>query len=621
MCGIAGFESLGAADGFVADALLGELDHRGPDGHWTASAAGWRLVQNRLAVIDLSPELEYPMRNEDGNLALLFNGEIYNHVELRRELERSGHTFTSRCDAEVVVHGFEEWNTDLFRRLEGMWAIAIADERSGELVLARDPRGIKPLYVTTGSRFGFASEVIALVAAGLSRGERDHDAIDEYLTFHYIPPPLTGVTDVRALPPGTFMRRSANGVELRGTWSRPKFGEGEGPVTAHELDEILGAAVARQLRADVPVGIFLSGGLDSSLLLSYSVAAGVMPRAFTLTFTGHGDYDEWDTASRLAQHYDVPHERVALDVGFSDALHAVSRAYDVPIADPSAIATLKLAEHAREYITVALTGTGGDDLFAGYYRHRAHLVHRYIRGLPVGGVARLDAGRGRERRSRLALARSYLVRLAAGAGEDAWEQYLSVVGASTSDEGLGVMRSEPSALTAIRQRVFRRHSGETSAATLDAIQEFELATYLDGNLMVKEDRATMAFGVEGRVPLLDDHVHRIATSTTPKQRATLTRGKILLRDIARDRLPSGWARQRKRGFAVPMADLLGGPWRTAAVDWLGEHDSELVDTLQLRRLVPQPDRASDVWALIVLCAWDERLGAAKRVGGNRALAF
>ena len=423
----------------------------------------------------------------------------------------------------------------------------------------------------------------------------------------------------RPCPRAPLSAVSADGAEQRGTWSQPRFGEG-GAVTALDLDDILGAAVARQLRADVPVGVFLSGGLDSSLLLSYAAAAGAKPHAFTLTFSGHGDYDESQTASRLAEHYAVPHDLVALDFDFSNAVDAVSRAYDVPIADPSAIATLKLAEHARQHVTVALTGTGGDDLFAGYYRHRAHLLHRYIKRLPLGRIARLDPGRGRERRSRRALARSYLVRLAAGAAQNGWEQYLSVVGASTSAQALGAMRRQPLDLSAVRQRVLRRHDPGSPVATLDAIQEFELATYLDGNLMVKEDRATMAVGVEGRVPLLDDRVHRVAASAAPRKRATLTRGKILLRDIARDRLPRGWARQRKRGFAVPMADLLSGPWRDDAVGWLGEHQSELVDTSVLRRLVPQPDRAYDVWALTVLCAWDERLRAARRAGRAHAVA-
>ena len=460
---------------------------------------------------------------------------------------------------------------------------------------------------------------MALVAAGLSRGERDLDAIDEYLAFHYIPPPLTGVTDVEALPPGTFIRRSADGAEQEGTWSQPRFGEG-GAVTALDLDDILGAAVARQLRADVPVGVFLSGGLDSSLLLSYAAAAGAKPHAFTLTFSGHGDYDESQTASRLAEHYAVPHDLVALDFDFSNAVDAVSRAYDVPIADPSAIATLKLAEHARQHVTVALTGTGGDDLFAGYYRHRAHLLHRYIKRLPLGRIARLDPGRGRERRSRRALARSYLVRLAAGAAQNGWEQYLSVVGASTSVQALGAMRRQPLEMSAVRQRVLRRHDPGSPVATLDAIQEFELATYLDGNLMVKEDRATMAV-------VWKDACRYLMTVSTGSRRprpfgsAQRSRGA---RSCCVTSLGTGFL---EAGLANGNAALLfrwpifsavrGGMTRSGG--WVNISRSSSTPP-SCGDLVPQPDRAYDVWALTVLCAWDERLRAARRAGRAHAVA-
>jgi asparagine synthase (glutamine-hydrolysing) len=624
MCGIAGFQARGEDDIATAQALLGELAHRGPDGSWTEEVGGWRLVQNRLAIIDLSPAVAYPMRNEDASLALLFNGEVYNHSELRHELRSSGHTFSTMCDAEVVIHGFEQWGAGVFPRLEGMWALAIADSRSGEVILARDPTGIKPLYRTTSERFAFASEVTALVAAGLSTGAHDPEAITEYLAFHYVPPPRTGIADVRAVPPGTFVRRSLDGHEEAGTWTRPEFGGNPSRrVRSEELDAVFQAAVARQLRADVPVGIFLSGGLDSSLLLSYAAAAGAKPRTFTLAFSGHGGYDESETAARLAKHYAVPHERVELDVSFPQALGEVARAYDVPMADGSAIATIKLAQHARRHVTVALTGTGGDDLFAGYYRHRAHRLRPLVERTPAAlreRLSHLDPGRGGERRTRRALARSYLIRLASAGGASPWDQYLSLMGNSTSEAVLEAVCQQPVRLADARARVWERHRPSDRRTTLDAIQEFEFATYVDGDLMVKEDRATMAAGVEGRVPFLDDTVRLLATQTTPRQRAGITKGKVLMREVARKRLPAGSARQGKRGFAVPLGDLMQGAWRKDAMSWLEAHDSDLVSTSELAGFVSEPGRATDVWALSVLCAWEQRVRAAREAGGKAAHA-
>ncbi len=278
MCGIAGFAT--AADDSVGAERLGEgIANRGPDGISIGTFGSWCLVQARLAIIDLSDRVVYPMTNEDDTIALVFNGEIYNHDELRAQLEQRGHHFANRCDAEVIVHGWEEWGEGVFSRLSGMFAIALADTRTDELILARDRLGIKPLAHTTGERFGFASDAFALVGAGLSRGEIDTDAVAEFTAFHYVPQPLTGLRDVRQLEPGAVLRRRGDGETVVRRWAPEPFSDARaGAVpTAGELDAALVAATRRHLVADVEVGILLSGGTDSRLLLALAAELGAHP--------------------------------------------------------------------------------------------------------------------------------------------------------------------------------------------------------------------------------------------------------------------------------------------------------------------------------------------------------
>lgn len=612
MCGIAGYQQYGGdADG-PGRALLESLHNRGPDAGWVRRIGPYAFAQTRLSVIDLSADVRYPMSNETGDVWLAFNGEIYDHELLRRDLQRRGHRFATACDAEVVVHGYEEWGEGVFERLVGMWALAIFDERSGELVLSRDRTGVKPLVYTERGPFAFASTTSALVSAGLARAQADLDALREYLAFHYVPPPRTGLRDVVQLAPGTSLRRRGDGTTTITQWARSPFvaRAPRAPLDIDELDEVLQRAVRRQLRADVDVGVFLSGGLDSALVLAYAADAGARPVALTLGFRGHGDYDETPAAAALAQRLGIPHEVDEIGFDFGSAIDEIAAAYDMPFADPSAIATLPLARLARRHVTVALSGTGGDDLFAGYNRHRAHLL-----APPPGAVARAltavtgaDARRGGEGAGRLARARSYAIRMAQASSADPLDAYLKIVGSSTSAAGLAAISFDTRVGDARAAVARRNRLGALGRERLDQIQDFELRTYLPGDLLQKEDRATMAYGVEGRVPLLDDAVVALAGRIAPGDRATLRGGKLPLRELGRRRIPRAGHGRRKQGFAVPLASLFAGPWREDAADWLRGDTSEFVDVAAAAALVGS-DRAPalDVWALCALCAWERRL--------------
>jgi asparagine synthase (glutamine-hydrolysing) len=618
MCGIAGFELAhedGAARGRTLNACLA---NRGPDGDWYAEHGGYGLAQTRLAVIDLSDRVAYPIGNEDGTLWLLFNGEIYDHRLLRAELERAGHHFRTDCDAEVALHAYEQWDLDGLARLNGMYALAIVDERRGELVLARDPLGIKPLVRTTSDRFAFASDATALVSAGFSSGAIDTDAIEEYAAFHYVPHPRTGILGISQVQPGTALRRRADGSEQTLRFApRPLEGvPSREPVALETLDAVLQRSVARQLVADVNVGVLLSGGVDSSLLLAYAAALGAQPSAFTIGFAAHGDFDESARAAAFARAVGVDHHVRGFEVGFADAVEAMTQAYDTPFGDASALATLQLARLAREHVTVVLSGTGGDDLYAGYYRHRAHRLRRALRLVPAAlleRLARTGYERGAERSSALTLARSYVNRIAgAGVGDDL-EQYLGLVGNRTSLAGRHALGMDMST-SVTRERVAERLqlSRDGDGSRLRQLQRFELDTYLAGDLLVKEDRATMAFGLEGRVPMLDAEMVALASRVPDDQKATLLGGKRLLRELARSRLPDFPSRGRKRGFAVPLRDLFAGPWRSESIAWINELDSTLVDGRAASRLVTRsPSVASDLWAVVALAAWERRLRAAR----------
>lgn len=621
MCGIAGFRSA-ADDALKASVLSSSLRHRGPDGSSWGTYAGHVLVQTRLAIVDLSDRVKYPLGNEAENVWLTFNGEIYGFAELRRQLTRLGHYFRTRCDAEVVVHAFEEWDVEAFARLNGMFALAIVDERDGRVILARDRFGIKPLAHTTTDRFAWASDAMALVKAGLSRGAVDPEAIAEYAALHYVAPPRTGIADVTQLPPGVALIQDRDGRRSTATFAGVHRPSGNAtasdPVAA--VDAAMRSAVERQLIADVEVGVLLSSGIDSALLLSYALEAGARPRAFTLAFHGAGDYDETGPAANLASAHRIPHVVETFSSGFAEAVDGVSQAFDQPFADSSAVAALQLARLARTGVKVVLSGTGGDELFAGYYRLRAHRLRQ-----PLALANRLmpkdsnGGSKGFERRSSAAQRFGYLRRLVSAENADSVSQYMSLVGNATSSQGLAAINL-PVDLTNVRAQIAERLMGSaTGGSQLRQLMTFERSAYLPGDVLAKDDRATMSVGLEARVPFLDDEVAEAAAALSDHELSSLLSGKRVLRSLARLRVSGAVSRSAKRGFAVPVDDLLRGAWKAEAAGWLGAASSELVDVRRLRdQVLSGSFAAPDVWALSCLVGWERQLRRAARTASAQS---
>lgn len=623
MCGIAGF-SLGSVrdpDG-TARALASALAHRGPDGTTSRAGESHVLVHTRLAVVDLSERVVYPLANEAGDVFLAFNGEIYNHRILREELERRGHRFATECDAEAVLHGYEEWGDEVFGRLSGMFAVAIDDTRRGELILARDRFGIKPLVRTARAPFAFSSDAMSLVSAGLVPGDVDEEAVAEYSLFHYVPPPRTGIRHVAHVEPGTVIRRSVSGAQEIRRWAPKPFDGAATPgpaVSDHDLELALRAAVERHLMADVPVGVLLSAGTDSRLVAAFAADAGARPTAFTLGFPGAGSYDEVEGAAHAARLLGLDHVVERFDESFASALAGVAGSFDGPFADSSAIATLSIARRARQRVTVVLSGTGGDDLFAGYYRHRADLLTRAIAVVPAAVRRRVAAtrpARAHERGAYGTLMRSYLARLAAASEGDAVDRYLALVTGQASSAG-AVLESASDPADVARG-VADRIPFDQLGGMLRAVQRFEAQTYLPYDLLVKEDRATMACGLESRVPLLDPEVLACAERLPDRAKRDLRSGKKPLRRIAERRFgPAGF----KRGFAVPLGALFDGAWHSEAIDWLESCDSACFDAPDAARALRDDELpAPDAWALAALAAWERRLSRERLARPRRAAA-
>src|SRR5205085_4542579 len=510
------------------------LVQRGPDSDGVFLDGGVGLAARRLSIIDLAGG-DQPIANEDGTVHVVQNGEIYNHEELRRGLERAGHRFRTRCDTEVIVHLYEEHGDDFARRLRGMFAVAIWDGRgAGRLVLARDRFGIKPfLYRRVDGELSFASELRAL-----PRGEVDLDALDAFLAFNSIPAPLTIFRECRKRPPGHVLAWEDGELAVR-RCARPA------PVPADEVRREEDAELAEELRgrlrdsvrahlvSDVPVGVLLSGGIDSSVLAALAAEESSEPlRTFSIGFEERS-FDELGNARLVAERYGTRHRELVLRPDAALLLPALADAFDEPFADSSALPTYLVSRLAAEDVKVALSGEGGDELFGGYYTYAADLLAERVGGLARAArplVERLPASTAKasfDYRAKRFVRAAHLPPLERHHG---WKEIFSPAARAE-------LTGRRSAFDPVE--LLRARYDETAGADgLARLQDVDLGIYLVDDLLVKTDRASMAHSLEARVPYLDTVVTNFALALPTRHKVRGLAKKVLLRKAAAPLLPA-----------------------------------------------------------------------------------
>jgi asparagine synthase (glutamine-hydrolysing) len=610
MCGISGIATTGGAVDPARLAAMSEtLVHRGPDSEGSFVDGGVGLAARRLAIIDLQTG-DQPIGNEDGRIQVVQNGELYNYRELRRDLERAGHTFATHGDTEVLVHLYEEHGLAFAERLRGMFAVALWDAPRRRLVLARDRYGIKPLYYREAEgELVFASELRAL-----PRGEIDLDSVEAFLAFNCIPAPLTIFRETRKLPPGHVLSWQDGRLELT-RYARPApvlsdevRHEDEAELT-EELRARLRDSVRAHLVADVPVGVLLSGGIDSAALTALAAGESAEPvRTFSIGFEERS-FDELGDARLVANRYSTRHEELVLRPDAALLLPALAEAFDEPFADSSALPTYLVSKLAAEHVKVALSGEGGDELFGGYYTYTADLLAlrygslaRFARPL----VERLPSSSAKASFDYKAKRFVRAAHLPPLERHHAWKEIFS---AEARTELTG-RRGDFDPVDLLRDRF-----AETEGAELLArLQDVDLGIYLVDDLLVKTDRASMAHSLEARVPFLDPLVTNFAHALATKHKVQGLRKKVLLRKAIAPLVPAPLLGRRKRGFSIPAAAWLRGELEPFARDTLSEEvvrRQGLFDPASVRRIVEdhvsgKEDLSRQLWGMLAFTLWHER---------------
>lgn len=575
MCGIVGQVKVGGGiEQPSVNAMMRRISHRGPDdsGVWISSDRCVALGHHRLSIIDLSPAGHQPMLDSSGTLRLIFNGEIYNFLELRSELGKAGSRFRSHSDSEVILEAYRTWGAGCVSRFNGMFALAIHDERARTLFIARDRMGKKPLYYArSGGRFLFGSEAKAVIAAKTD-GEwpLDPQGLNSYFAFGYIPGERSIFAGVTKLPPGHSLTYDLvrDDFKVEPYWSIDAAAR-SGTRERHdvedllsELDRLVDDSVRLRLIADVPLGILLSGGVDSSLITAMAARHSSRPlKTFTVTFPGGGAYDESAHARTVADHFRTEHHELPLPQADLSVLRAVAHHLDEPLADPSVLPTYLISKLTRSHVTVALGGDGGDELFGGYGWYRVGLqVDRNLRRVPspVRRVAAAAAGllpmgvRGRNYvRGHARDLAGFLIN-----NSTMFEPRLRRALLRPSFNGSDLLDPEH------QKRVRWLGVGDPVLQ----MSLLDLATYLPDDILVKVDRASMAFALEMRAPLLDYRIVEFALSQVPSPlKATAEGSRYLERELARRVLPPMLDLNRKQGFVMPIHDWLRGEWGAAAI--------------------------------------------------------
>jgi asparagine synthase (glutamine-hydrolysing) len=625
VCGIAGRL---AAPGVAPPLALvrrfaAALVHRGPDGEGFYDDQHVALAHRRLAILDLSPHGRQPMQSEDGQIVTIVNGELYNHHELRAELEGRGHRFVGTSDSEVVAHLYEEHGSELFGRLRGMFALAIWDRRRRRLVLARDRAGEKPLYWADGpGGVSFASELTALLMDDALGREVDLDAVDDYLALQYVPAPRTIFAGIHKLPPGHLLEAEpGRPPEVRPYY---RLTPAEAPADEGEAIERVRAAVDEAVRSrlmsDVPLGAFLSGGIDSSIVVACMARASSRPiETFSIGFPEAAD-SELPFARLVAERYATAHHEHVVSPDMIGVLPRIVRHHGEPFGDPSALPTWYLCEMTRQKVTVALSGDGGDEAFGGYRRYAwAHNAHRILalpRPLAATVALALRALPGGPAR----WVREYGAHL----GADEAARYLRFISHFSAGEKRSIYQPELAARFA-DDRTARRFAELLARSSrpepLGKLMDLDRETYLPDDILTKVDRASMAHSLEARAPLVDHHVLELAAAIPSGWALRRGKGKQILKRAFADLVPAEILHRKKKGFSLPLA-------RWFRAELAGHARDLLTDDTARRRGLFRPDAAAELltrhaagedhgdrlWNLLVLELWFREL-----VDGRAAL--
>jgi asparagine synthase (glutamine-hydrolysing) len=614
VCGIYGAFSTDPARPIEAGLLerMGHaVVHRGPDGTGTHRDGPFGMGMRRLSIIDLAGG-DQPIANEDGTIWVVFNGEIYNYRALTAGLRARGHRFSTASDTEVLVHLYEEYGERCVERLRGMFAFAIWDAPRRTLLLARDHLGVKPLYyASTAQGLLFGSELKALLQSAWLSRRIDPHSLSAYLQYGYVPDPQSILEDVAKLPPGhTLLVRDGRSESPRRYWhATPFFHEAHVPPSEDAAAEALWArledAVRSQLVSDVPLGAFLSGGLDSSTVVAIMAGAGGPPvKTFAVGF-GEDQYNELPYARQVAERFGTEHHELMVEPSDLKVLDELLASFDEPFADSSAIPTYLVSRLARQHVKVVLSGDGGDEIFAGYERYRVDQQRRWLGllgdvglGVPLRALgSMLPVGRGKNTLFNLSLPRTRR-----------YMESMSLFPERDLPDLLGSPR------TSAGQRLER--FADPSLDPLSRLQDLDIKTYLPGDILTKVDRMSMANSLEARVPLLDHGLVEFACRLPVALRMRAGAKKYLLKRALRGRLPQELLDRRKQGFGVPIESWFSGSLRGFFHDRLGDGrrlagigiSGQAIQRLQGEfERTGRRDYCDRLWALVVLDRAVQRL--------------
>lgn len=616
MCGIAGIANFTdmEADPVILRKMIRTLVHRGPDDEGLECREGVGLAMRRLSIIDLAGGRQ-PIANEDGSVRVVFNGEIYNFRELRRELLKKGHHFSTRADTEVLVHAYEEYGTDFPARLNGMFAFALHDRKNRKLLLARDHLGVKPLYYHWSERtLLWGSEIKAILAAGVKR-KLDRDALGEFLTWEYVPAPRTLFRGIRKLEPGCLLE-----VDLdcprhvpRAFWDVPAENADTYSISEDEwlerLADRLRKSVAMQMMSDVPLGAFLSGGVDSSLL----VAAMGKARTYSIGFDDSG-YNELEWSHAAARHLGVEHITEVMQPSMEAMFYRALPHLDDPIGDFSIFSTLLVCEVARKGVKVCLSGDGGDELFGGYETYLAQDYASKMGRVPRPMVRALHRAMSlmHPTRAKKGLVNKSL-RFVEGWEKDPalghcrWRNFLS----DTLRESLFTPETARGLVTPTGTHIERLHAAAQNRDPINRGLYVDVKSYLPDNILLKVDRMSMAVSLEARVPYLDPELVGLAFQMPGRMKLRGGKTKVLLKRHAERHIPRRCVHRPKEGFSIPIKNWLGSSLRPLMEELLDEKRlksdgffrPETVSRLKADHLSGRANHSHVLWSLMIFQGW------------------